>query len=263
MNECLAGLTTGFIQTILFNPIDRALYLHMCENNKLFTRSNWQNPYQGVTNAIYSRVIAYGFYYAIIDHYKNMVNSFFTNNNNITKNTIAGIMVGITTSLMLNPFTVIKYYTWKDKNNVLNKVAKDLIKRQRYKILTHGLSMTITRDIVFSVGYLNIKDWYKKYDDNKLSYFLLNMAGVAIATIASSPFNYVRTKIFENGFDKKINMLKTLKDLHNESIINKPYTKYMLKRLCIGYGTLRVAVGINSGQLMYDYFIKKFVIETG
>lgn len=256
MHEYLAGLTTGLIQTVLFNPVDRALYLHIHENNKLFTKSNWQNPYQGVTNAVYSRVVAYGFYYTIIDYYKHIVNGTLKSNNDTVKNTVTGAMVGVTTSLMLNPFTVIKYYTWKDKNNILNRVAKELIKTQRHKILTHGLNMTITRDIIFSIGYLNIRDHYKKYSDNKLLYFGLNMGGVALATIASSPFNYIRTKIFENGFEKKTCVLKTLKDLHYESKYSGSYVRYMLGRLCIGYGTARVAVGISSGQLMYDYLLK-------
>ena len=67
----ISGFLSGIIQTYAFNPIDRALYMHIKHRNKFMDPRNWESGklMQGANNALLSRCMSYGYYYTLLDVY--------------------------------------------------------------------------------------------------------------------------------------------------------------------------------------------------
>lgn len=238
------GITTGCISTVLFNPIDRVLYL-MVKNKKSFFDINvWKNPYLGVSQALYSRVIGYGLYFPFFEFYKSKTKSTFQ----------SGILTGLTTTIFNHPMNVIKMYNW---NNNDNKISIRLLANKiyiKYGILSffRGMHYTFIRDALFSTIFFKLSEKY-----NKQKSLLNDTIYASIATIISSPINYCRSAMYFNFNDnpkfKHIaqELIDDVKKIKNRKIY------YLLhNKLNIGFGTMRVGIGIAVSKYIYDILVQ-------
>ena len=157
----ISGICTGVSQTILFNPVDRALYLHMINNTKFINKANWLSPYQGMSNSIISRCISYGYYYTIIDTFNNYTDKYI--DNKTTQHIATGILTGMTTSVLINPMNAIKYHSWGNNTRKLTKTMVNMYKNNGFKSFTRGLASTIKRDCTFSTIYTYADPKRKQY----------------------------------------------------------------------------------------------------
>lgn len=263
MDPFYAGFATGVINTVVFQPMDRALYRHVVDHRPFLHKANWLHPYQGVTNAVVNRTISYGFYYPIVDFHRECSKKIFGNKNQLVNNTYTGIAVGITSGVLINPMSAIKYHAWGvDKQRLLH-TAKGMWAHDGIKPFARGLQATVSRDIVFNIVYTNLQPRVKAMtaDRSRLEYFLLNSVVVAGATILSGPMNYVRNQKFRTPYHVPSHpAYHILDELWRETLEKnnaKERAMYVARRLCIGWGTLRVALGMAFGQIVYDYLTGK------
>jgi hypothetical protein len=222
------SIIVGSIQAIIFNPIDKAIYNSIINNNSLFSFTNWIKPFSGTTNGIYSRIISSGLYFYLLDYTKHM---------NIYQSSLT---VSLITSLTLNPFNIVKFTSYSNNLTTYNSLVYNY-KKYGFKFGKIGIESLILRDFVFNIIYLK----YKK-DNNDLIH---NCSIICTASIISSPLHYVRNMKYYNN-DSYINIIKCLfKDINNNIKI-KPL--FIFKQFGIGYGTARTIMGVYSGQLMYS-----------
>lgn len=254
--EIVVGVSTGLIQTVIFNPVDRALYLHVKDDTSFLARSNWLNPYHGVFNALGNRVIQYGFYYNIVDWYLQLFHSRYPGMGKNTSRILTGVATGITTAVMLNPISCVKYHAWGTDLD-LRVVSREMYKEAGLNSFARGLGTTAMRDSVFSALYLLGKRFSdKKFTDNK-SRFVANSLVSCVATVVTAPINYVRNMKYASGY---MNSNPTARDIYKDLFRQQPaysgsltpVLHYYTHRLAIGWGTLRVGVGIASGQYIFD-----------
>jgi hypothetical protein len=263
-SETVVGISTGLIQTFLFNPIDRALYLHIVENTSFLAKSNWSNPYHGVFNALSNRVIQYGFYYNIVDWYLQTIKEQYPNLGHNSSRVLTGVATGVTTAVFLNPISCVKYHAWGTEMQ-LRHVSKEMYKEAGFHSFTRGLGTTAMRDSVFSVFYVVGKRYSDEYStDNKVR-FLTNSVVACVATIVTAPINYVRSMKYASGYKNwnpsPRHIFTQLFEFQTKYTGAKdifPIFKYYSHRLALGWGTLRVGVGIASGQYIFDSLMTSF-----
>jgi len=221
------SIAVGIIHAIIFNPVDKAIYNSVINNNKLFTLKNWQKPFCGCLNNINSRIISGGIYFYLLDYTKNMslYQSAFT--------------VSLTTSIILNPLNMIKYNSYIDNTSSYNSIIKNY-KRYGFKFAKIGIESLIIRDFIFNVVYIK----YKKNNEH----LFYNCGIICLASVISSPFHYIRNMKYYNN-DSYYNICKKLiVDVKNTN--NK--FNFVIKQFAIGYGTLRTIAGVYTGQVMYS-----------
>jgi hypothetical protein len=253
--EILVGTLTGLIQTFIFNPIDRALYLHIKDHTNFLARSNWVNPYHGVFNALGNRVIQYGFYYNIVDFYLDIAMGIDVLGST-SKRVAAGIATGVTTAVLLNPVSCVKYHSWGTEHK-LSYVAGDMFRRAGLYSFTRGLGTTAFRDSSFSTMYLACKRHIDAAFEDEGRRFLGNLTVSCLATIVTSPINYVRNMKYAAGYEQSnpsfVSVFNNLvRDQRASHKGFKNSTRYYFNRFAIGWGTLRVGLGVATGQHIYD-----------
>jgi len=57
------GFITGCISTVLFNPMDRALYLMVKDRKSFFDITVWKHPYLGVRRVLIELCIFFIFFF--------------------------------------------------------------------------------------------------------------------------------------------------------------------------------------------------------
>ena len=235
----LAGLSTGLISTAVFNPFDRALYLMVSQKKSLFDKSLWKHPYNGVSQAIYGRIISYGINFTFYDIFKQklQMNSF-----------TAGLLTGTFVGFMANPVSVVKMHNWNKRlsNHSFLKLSKDLSSMYGKTVFLRGLHLTILRDSIFSLIY------YSNQTDNAYN----NIAFGTLATVSASPINYVRNCVFfDFNRKQKVIIKETLKTMKTDIVTGRYYDLVFSKFNC-GWGTLRVGIGMAFSKWMYDNMVR-------
>jgi hypothetical protein len=66
-NEVISGLTTGIITAIIFNPIDKAIYVSTTKNLSIFNKEVWSKCFKGTINTTMTRLITSGLYFTFLD----------------------------------------------------------------------------------------------------------------------------------------------------------------------------------------------------
>lgn len=227
MIDFFISIAVGVSQAFIFNPIDKAIYNSIINDQKLFIMENWKNPFVGASNGIYTRIISGGIYFYLLDYTKNM---------GLYESSFA---VSFTTSLIINPFNVVKFHSYIENKNTYNSLLS-CYKKYGLKFGNIGIESLILRDFIFNVVYLK----YKK--DNE--YLFHNCCIICAASIISSPIHYIRNMKYYNN-DSYFNICKNLvKDIKKT---NHKFT-YAIKQFAIGYGTIRTIAGVYIGQLMYS-----------
>jgi hypothetical protein len=226
----IINIIIGFIQTILFNPIDKAIYNSITNNNSILLHTNWNKPFSGLSNNIYMRIITGGTYFYLIDHTKNM------------GSIQASLTVSATTSIILNPFNVIKYRSYS-KNTSLYKSLIINYKKYGFKFGIIGIETLFLRNLIFNTIYISYKN-----DDNNIIY---NCGIIGIATIMSSPLYYCNNMKYCNGDHSYYEIIAKF---YNGLKLSKHKIIYTTKQFGIGYGTIRNCMSLYIGKLLYSTF---------
>lgn len=258
----IAGSITGIIQTFIFNPLDKAMYLTVLKKGSLFEKYKWINPYHGVHNAMFGKMVSYGYFFTLNDNVTKFVDNNMTGFAVFAKPFVTGIVVGSTTAAVTNPLNVVKFHAWATDKK-LTHVARSIYSKNGIRPFFNGIIATINRDSLFTTVYSAGHNFSKKslkFEGSDL--FFADFFTALCATSLSSPFNYARNIQYKMSHNEKnYTILIVLKDLVNETIEFKTIgqrTHHIITKLNINWGTARVAVGISSGQWLYD-MIKNFI----
>lgn len=240
------GIITGCASTIIFNPIDRALYLMVKDGIPIYSKQAWKSPYSGVHQALYSRIVGYGLYFPIYDLYEKKSQTHMQ--------AYASVLTGITTTLFNHPINVIKMNNWNNSitSTSLVSLARNLKQKYGLSIFLFGIQYTLLRDISFSFVFFKLSN-DKYFSNNRVANDFISSL---VATIIASPINYYRNALFFSFQEKKT--FKTLtKELvadirTNQTFISKVY--YIVhNKLNVGFGTLRVGAGMAFAKYIYEY----------
>ena len=273
------GITAGVLQAGLFNPFDRALYLSITNQVPFLRAENFRNPYSGFMQSVGHRALSSGLYYPLenffcsllLSSHSDHLGDMYDNNTNINNhnssiihlhpafaNFLAGTLAGSANALIVNPITAIKYKSWgREVNRGMLKESMEMFRKGGLRPFTNGLAPTVLRDLCFGGTYTFLR--------LELQYLLqltpeqqwgANMAAAALATVVSAPFNLVRNVQYATRSREKADTIsKILEDFVREARSHKTSwqsARYIQNRLRIGWGTVRVAVGMAFGHLVYD-----------
>jgi hypothetical protein len=178
-NDILSGMITGFTSSIIFNPIDKIIYLSTTKNISIIDKSIYYNLFQGCLNTILTRIITSGLYFTMID------------NNSHNLSPLQTAILSASLCSMTNPLQFIKYHSWY--NNMSNKNSYIfIINKYGLKGLTIGTPALFTRDLIFNYIYIS-----NKKKDNHLH----NLSIITIGLIISSPLNLIKNRKYANFDD--------------------------------------------------------------
>lgn len=282
----LCGIAAGVVQAGVFNSWDRALYLSMIKQTPFLSRENFRNPYLGFFQSVGHRALSGGLYYplesffcAALLPYESSPSYESDNNNNLQSSTattsssssgalfsmhpglanfLAGTLAGTCNALIVNPISAIKYKSWsRDTNRGMLTEAAEMFQKGGLRPFGNGLVPTVYRDLVFGGTYTFLRLELQYHLELTAEYqWTANMAAAAMATIVSGPFNLARNVQYATRSKHKADTVaKVLRDFAADTqaqstLWNK--TRFVQNRLRIGWGTVRVAVGMSFGHFLYD-----------
>jgi hypothetical protein len=234
---------------------------------------NFYDPFAGVLQTISQRTISNGLYFPLEDIFRKFLNdnySYILSPNWITFN--AGNMAGAINGIIMNPVSSIKYHYWGHsecgKENFLS-TAKDMYKKGGIKTFFVGASATIIRDILFGGSFSLLRHELLSSSSSSLinkslskqqEGFAINLISAMVATIISSPLNYVRNVHYSTP--SNITPLSAYTILKNLSVEARNQSTILLQmhviqsRFRIGWGTLRVGCGMAFSANIYSFCSK-------
>ena len=214
-NEFMSGLLTGITSAIIFNPIDKAIYLSTIQNLKITNPYIWKNCFKGSFITISSRMITSGLYFGYLDY--------FTNNcsNNLQSALLTSVSCSIT-----NPLQLVKYHSWFNNLSIHNSF--NFIKNNYgYKGFLIGINPLICRDFIFNYLYISNK---KKDDD------LYNLMVISFSLIVVAPLNFIKNKKY--GSNEPLKLI---------------FNNFKLKQLGITQGLFRTTISFYFNQSLYNF----------
>ncbi|KAG7373195.1 mitochondrial carrier protein [Nitzschia inconspicua] len=274
----LCGISAGVLQAGLFNPWDRALYLSISKQTPFLSRENFRNPYLGFFQSVGHRALSGGLYYPlenvfcsmllpfesqIVDNDKNSMNYCNMTNRSMVihpgiGNFLAGTLAGTCNALIVNPISAIKYKSWgREVNRGMATEAVEMFEKGGLRPFGNGLLPTVYRDLVFGGTYTFLRlELQYRLELSQDKQWTANMAAAAMATIVSGPFNLARNVQYATRSKHKAdNVSKVLHDFVVETQQQSTLwgkMRFVQNRLRIGWGTVRVAVGMSFGHFVYD-----------
>lgn len=260
------GLVSGLLQAGVFNPWDRALYLSIKDNRAFLHMDNFRNPFSGVAQTIVQRALSTGLYFPLEEIYRNQLSKVV--GVGAPSTFAAGILSGITSGVIMNPIAAVKYHYWgtpTGKENFLS-TSLEMFKRGGVRVFVVGTGATVNRDLVFGGVYALMRHELltsaKNDEDRKNNKkktppgFLVNLISACIATVASSPWNYVRNVHYatEKGQSPLPSwaIVRGLWDdaMREGSLFER--VRFLQTRLRIGWGTVRVLLVAKNGLALQN-----------
>jgi hypothetical protein len=271
------GFMSGILQAVLFNPWDRALYLSVKHNKPFLHASNFVQPMQGVTQTIFQRAISAGLYFPLeeifLRHFDNALNP--TEENRPCVVFISGILAGATNGMFMNPLSAIKYHMWGQVTTgsaataSFYTAARQMFNKGGIRPFMAGSVATILRDVKFGgvyaiIRYTGNRSYFTKVDNSDKakpvpksiwSETAINVLAGCVATIVSSPMNYVRNIHYATlPGTAPADIVSIFLTLHREANKHSHLSKklqHIQGRLRIGWGTARVGIGMAFASKMY------------
>ncbi|AHE66306.1 hypothetical protein [Legionella oakridgensis] len=267
--DVVSGLIAGASNSGLFNPWDRALYLSVKHNRPFLSIQNFKSPYQGFSQAVVQRAFLGGIYYIAQGELNTYLFPYLRHNLGVSQTVsqlYVGMIAGSIGGALTNGISAVKYHTWGQENASFRSSIREMWALGGFKPFLKGTTATMTRDMVFGSTYemlrsfMNTTDKEDKTTGSTPSYleFIHNASAAGVATVASSPFNYVRNMQYAMPPNlKPPSMYEALTHVWNESKNHQPSLlsrlSFFQRQFRIGWGTARVAVGMAVGQNLFDW----------
>lgn len=240
------ALVSGAAQAVLFNPVDRALYVRVKHRRKRFLDwRNFERPFQGFFNAAVYRTLVGASYMFWQDSARIYITRFLpeycqADVSPQLNSFIIGLFAGSINGLALNMLQAVKFRMWNsDKRGVtFASTARLMYHEAGIPIFFRGCMTTVVRDSVFGVVYETMRRsraWKDFFYENVTAAmaggwldrepseaaekptraterrtsaataahspcgtcsFLSNLVAAIVASMLSSPFNYVRSVVY-------------------------------------------------------------------
>ena len=259
------GLVSGLAQAAVFNPWDRALYLSVINNRNFLNRENFRSPMSGVLQTIAQRTISSGLYFPLEDISVQFLQSLNTNISKSFLMFLAGLLAGSANGIIVNPLASVKYQYWGKiecgNENFWSTSAK-MFKTGGFRVFFVGSMATLQRDLIFGGTFAYIRHELFNQSKKDKSGFSTNLIAGSIATILSSPYNYVRNIHYATPPEQKpmtsseVLYKLFITDISTLELSTKEKLVYLQRRLRIGWGTARVGCGMAFGSMVYNFCLK-------
>jgi len=288
------GLTSGLLQAGIFNPWDRALYLSIKDGRAFLHVDNWRSPFSGLMQTIVQRALSAGLYFPLEELYRSSLYRLLEAEGKGSPQKslltiMAGILSGITSGVIMNPISAVKYHYWgtpTGKENFFSTSA-DMWRRGGLRTFLVGTGATVNRDLVFGGVYAFMRHEFLPAAQNSdrggssegdgdkggapngrgMSRiaapgpgFFVNLVAACSATIISSPWNYVRNVHYatQRGAPP-MSAAAILRDLWAESLLEREkgggavfsQLRFLQTKLRIGWGT--VSSDLSSSFLLFTH----------
>ena len=274
-----AGLVSGVAIAGGFNPWDRALYLSVRDKAPFLHRGNWGSPYQGFSAAVVQRTLSGSGWFVFNDWILGQLVRMRTGEEppqvpselraaaTAGETFLAANLAGALNGFLLNPISVVKYHQWgldEAAQKGYFASAKALVAERggSFRPLIRALETTIARDVVFGAVFATTRGALAKpladvvdplVGGPGTASFMASMIAAALATVCSSPLNYVRNvKYASSNAVRSPSILSVLSAFANELRSVDSPLRHVIARFHIGWGTARVAVGMAVGWELYD-----------
>lgn len=238
ITPCVTSISTGLVQTFIYHPVDLVLHRYMTYGESLFHRSTYRSPYSGFVPSCFQKTISNSVYFL----YQDLFHPILPNKLHL------GLLIGTLNSVTLAPFNALKFFHWhySDINSIIPKSrVRHLYQFGGPSIFFRGLPPSLARDVVFSCIY----------ESHRSQSPLHNVGVVMFASLASSPFNYLRNHRCSQILHHHPDTYKTIIShfLHDLRTSEHPLC-FIQRKFCLGLGTVRIGLGVASGQYFYDFF---------
>lgn len=263
------GTAIGVSLAGLFNPVDRALYLMVTHHRPFLSRANFDQPYQGFSQAVLVRTISGGMFYPLFDVWQQAVAATLgrasasgSGSKRYLVNVAAGQLAGISIAVAVNPLNAVKYCMWEKHYPTLYQTAGHLWRAGGASAFTKGMQATAVRDALFGGAYAACRSARGAIGSDGCaprSNLALDLAAASAATVFSSPVNYARNMSFHTpagqaapGIGQSLRHL--WRDAQRQRLAHgaRAAAGYLQLHLGLGWGTLRVGLGMSLGQQIYD-----------
>jgi hypothetical protein len=212
---------------------------------------NFKTPYQGFQQVVWIRAISGGLFYPLEDMFIQRLDPSWR-----FSPLIAGSLAGIISSAILNPLQAIKYRTWaRARPQPAWSEAARMYHNGGLTPFRNGLLPRIGRDTLFGATYTSLRfRWANEVPEGwELA---SNTAAAAVATLVSGPLNYAQNVQYgTSSHETQVTIRGAFRLLVSEAAA-MPTTRQRIglvgDRLRIGWGTIRVAVGMAFGNYLYD-----------
>ena len=219
-NEVISGLTTGIITAILFNPIDKAIYVSTTKNISIFNKDVWSKCFKGTINTTLTRLITSGLYFTFLDKLSANYSPIQT-----------ALITSFACNLLTNPIQLVKYHSWF--NNIsLNDSLKIIYRSYGIRGFGIGFASIFLRDVCFNYSYLSLR----KKDDH-----IHNLSIITLSLIGVSPLNLIKNKKYGR----------------NESLV-EIFKNFKFYQLGISKSVLRTSISFYFSQFIYDFTKENF-----
>jgi hypothetical protein len=249
------GLAAGVAQAGLFNPFDRALYLSVKNEIPFLRWENFQQPYQGFFQSVGHRALSGGLYYPLEQFFMTLIPP---EEDAAFYNFLAGTAAGSVNAIICNPVSAVKYKSWgRDVNRGTVQEVMNMLRKGGMRPFGNGLIPTILRDLVFGGCYTFLRfDLKYRLQLSQDYQWMANLLAAAMATVVSGPFNLARNVQYATKSEHiSYTVTEVLTNFVHETA-ERPTTyekcKHFQNRLRLGWGTMRVAVGMAFGHYVYD-----------
>jgi hypothetical protein len=250
------ALASGLVQAVAFNPYDRALYLRVHNRTPFFCLSNWRNPFQGFTNSAAYRTVASAMYLFWQDAASRAVDVAHPAATSGQRSTFVGFAAGTMNGILLNPLQLVKFRMWSIGDHAtFGSSFRELARVGGPSVFVRGMGISIARDVCFGVAYESLRR--DRRDEPVLHRLASDCAAGMAASVFSSPFNFARNLIYgapPSGCPLSTMTLCSYLIKETMSLTTaRTRLAHINSRLNVGWGTLRVGVGMASGQLLFRY----------
>ena len=267
----LCGLAAGVISAGVFNPFDRALYLSVTNRTPFLTKQNFQNPYLGFMQSVGHRALSGGLYFPLEQFFMTVLvpaqqstviekklKRQSHNSTGALLNFLAGTAAGAMNAILINPISAIKYKSWgRETNRGMMTEAVEMLRKGGLRPFYNGLIPTLWRDLVFGGCYTFLRfEFQYRFQLSTDHQYISNFMAAAVATVASGPFNLARNEQYAT---KSRHVADTLRVVLSNFVIETRehstlYEKciFIQQRLRLGWGTIRVALGMSFANFLYD-----------
>ncbi|CAJ1024536.1 Mitochondrial carrier protein, putative [Leishmania lindenbergi] len=155
------ALLSGALQAILFNPIDRALYVRVKFRRRRFLdRQNFEHPFQGIVNAVVYRTLVGASYIFWQDSMRIAIERSapavcLPETSPQLNSMLIGLSAGSINGFTLNALQAVKFRMWNTNERGVSflRTATYMYREGGVFIFFRGCFTTMVRDSIFGVVY--------------------------------------------------------------------------------------------------------------
>lgn len=254
------GMVVGVSLAGALNPYDQALYHSILNRRPFLLSSNWRHPWEGFRQAVLVRTLSGGAFFPLFDAWHSAIAPLGGREKSSLGYILAGQLTGATAALLMNPLNAVKHRMWGQSGESMRAIAEQMWRERGAAAFTNGMRSTVIRDSVFGGIYAGVRGFMTPVGKPTLA---VNLGAASAAAALSSPLNYARNMQFGVGDGKAPPTIgQALRALRADVVARRESTAswrqaaiYAQMRLGLGWGTLRVGLGMSLGQQLYDFLM--------